>query len=217
MEEVVQWGCGISVCGIFKDPTGLSSKHPGLNSVLALLGVEVSFARSLLNCMILWKMAGIGLGEGVQVWVLVFFLIWFAMLLVQGSCSLLYSRKERDAEAGSCLQQVYKTGKNIFVTTYGGKELFLLRWSKWDHYTNQAEYVWGSSSCELAQWITCAWMDRCEENFQLISGLWHDGNRGGSCAGMSIFGWTFKERRWSLCYMRRLMDEEYLWWFESRW
>jgi len=97
---------------------------------LALLGVEVSFARSLLNCMILWKMAGIGLGEGVQVWVLVFFLIWFAMLLVQGSCSLLYSRKERDAEAGSCLQQVYKTGKNIFVTTYGGKELFLLRWSK---------------------------------------------------------------------------------------
>lgn len=27
---------------------------------------------------------------------------------------------------GSCLHQVYKTGKNIFVTTYGGKELFLL-------------------------------------------------------------------------------------------
>jgi len=64
-----------------------------------------------------------GLGFG-------FFLIWFAKLLVQGSCSLLYSRKERGAEAGSCLQQVYKTGKNIFVTTCGGKELFLLRWSK---------------------------------------------------------------------------------------
>lgn len=133
-----------------------------------------------------------------------FFLVWFAISLVQGSCSLLYSIKDRVQKLVVVSIRSTKLGR-IFLWSHMEVKTYL--------------YFWESTSSELAQTITYTWIDRCEENFQLIFGLQLDRNRGSSYTGLSIsiFGWTFKERRLTLYCMKGLTDKEYLWCFESRW